>query len=64
MEDEEEEEDEVILEEGNIDSEPQIDLRKGEGGVTVEELAPGPSRTTETPPPLDEEKAGLDLLLL
>ncbi|XP_076005330.1 F-box only protein 38 [Genypterus blacodes] len=57
LEDEEEEEDEVILEEENIDSGPQIDLRKGEG-VIAEELAPGPSRPTETPPSADEEKAG------
>lgn len=62
---EEEEEEEVILE-GNMEVEPQIELKGAEGNVGVEEagVAPGPSHPASTSQPPDEEEAGSELLLL
>lgn len=59
MEEEEEGEEEVMLEEGNMEAEPQIELKGAEEEVSVEEadVAPGPSRPAGTERP-DEEQAG------
>ncbi|XP_029368348.1 F-box only protein 38 isoform X2 [Echeneis naucrates] len=59
-EEDEEEEEEVILEEENMDAEPQIELEGAEGGVRLEEtdLVPGARRPSGTPQPPDEEQAG------
>ncbi|XP_059202529.1 F-box only protein 38 [Centropristis striata] len=57
---EEEEEEEVMLEEENIEPEPQIELKGAEGEVRGKEadVTPGPSRPAGTPQPPDEEQAG------
>ncbi|KAA8579279.1 hypothetical protein FQN60_009104 [Etheostoma spectabile] len=57
---EEEEEDEVMLEEENVEAEPQIDLKGAEGEVRAEQagVAPGLSHPAGTPQPPDEEQAG------
>lgn len=57
MEDEEEEE-EVMLEEEDMEAEPQIEMK----GAEEADESPGPSRPVGTPQPPDEEEAGLDLL--
>ena len=61
---EEEDEEEVMLEEENVEAEPQMDLKGAEGEVSAEQadVAPGPSRPAGTPQPPDEEQAGLELL--
>ncbi|XP_039669492.1 F-box only protein 38 isoform X2 [Perca fluviatilis] len=57
---EEEDEEEVMLEEENVEAEPQMDLKGAEGEVSAEQadVAPGPSRPAGTPQPPDEEQAG------
>lgn len=61
--DEEEEEEEVMLEEENMEAEPQMELKGAEEEVKMEEadISPGPSRLAGTTQPPDEEQAGLEL---
>lgn len=61
MEDEDEEE-----EEEDIEADPYVGLRTAEGQLKVDESdrSPGPSCPVETLQPPDEEKAGLELLIL
>ena len=63
-EEEEEEEEEVMLEEENLEAEPQIELKGADEEVRVEEAdaSPGPSRPAATTQPPDEEQAGLELI--
>ncbi|XP_060935562.1 F-box only protein 38 [Limanda limanda] len=61
MEDEEEEEEEeMILEEDNMEAEPQIEVKVEEGGLRVDEadIAPRNTCPAGTLQPLDEEQAG------
>ncbi|XP_047441741.1 F-box only protein 38 [Mugil cephalus] len=57
---EEVEEEEVILEEDNMEAEPQIALKGAEGGAGAEEgdVGPGSSQPAGAPRPQDEEQAG------
>ena len=67
MEDEEEEEEEeMILEEDNMEAEPQMEVKVAEGGLRVDEadIAPGNSCPAGTLQPLDEEQAGLVLFFV
>lgn len=59
-EEDEEEDEEVILEEKNMEVEPQKELKRSEGKVGVDEagMCPGPSCPARTPQPPDEEQAG------
>uniref|UniRef100_A0A3P8TF78 F-box protein 38 n=1 Tax=Amphiprion percula TaxID=161767 RepID=A0A3P8TF78_AMPPE len=58
-EEEEEEEEEVILEDENMETEPQIELKGAKGGEAEEaDETPGPSHSAGVPQHRDEEQAG------
>lgn len=55
----ENEEEEVILEEEDMEADPQIELK----GAEEADVSPGPSRPAGTPQPPDEEQAGLNMFV-